>query len=205
MQQVHKTQAFTTSSSGWSSWRGVKRPLKRYATASTETFTQPIGLSQRNSGAICSCCSASASNVHSTPDESGSYLEADTLHGNQPHNSGGGNQQATAVSPSLTQRVKNFFGGGKFDRKRLQALGMGAVASYGFVSNATYGTGLAISWIAFVRQTGVGCPACWPCVASLPHTLLCLISYALQVSPLSWLSNGSPFWPYTAASGLRSI
>ncbi len=32
--------------------------------------------------------------------------------------------------------------------------GLGAVASYGFVSNLTYGTGLAVAWIAFVRQVG---------------------------------------------------
>lgn len=28
------------------------------------------------------------------------------------------------------------------------------MASYGFVSNLTYGTGLAVAWIAFVRQVG---------------------------------------------------
>lgn len=31
---------------------------------------------------------------------------------------------------------------------------LGAVASYGFVSNLTYGAGLAVAWIAFVRQVG---------------------------------------------------
>ena len=51
-------------------------------------------------------------------------------------------------------RLKRFFLGDKMDKKRLQQLGMGAVASYGFVSNLTYGTGLAISWIAFVQQLG---------------------------------------------------
>ena len=30
--------------------------------------------------------------------------------------------------------------------------GLGAVASYGFVSNLTYGAGLAVAWIAFVRR-----------------------------------------------------
>ena len=28
------------------------------------------------------------------------------------------------------------------------------MASYGFVSNATYGTGMAVAWIAFVRNYG---------------------------------------------------
>lgn len=37
------------------------------------------------------------------------------------------------------QKVKRFFGGDKLDRQRLAALGLGAVASYGFVSNVTYG------------------------------------------------------------------
>lgn len=57
-------------------------------------------------------------------------------------------------SNGVVQRIKNFFGGDRLDMQRLKALGLGAVASYGFVSNATYGTGLAISWITFVRQTG---------------------------------------------------
>ena len=34
------------------------------------------------------------------------------------------------------------------------ALGLGAVASYGLISNLTYGAGLAVSWIAFVKQKG---------------------------------------------------
>lgn len=29
------------------------------------------------------------------------------------------------------------------------------MASYGTVSNITYGGGLAVSWIAFVKQTGL--------------------------------------------------
>lgn len=57
-------------------------------------------------------------------------------------------------SHSLMQRIKKFFGGDKMDMQRLKALGLGAVASYGCVSNVTYGTGLSISWITFVRQTG---------------------------------------------------
>lgn len=57
-------------------------------------------------------------------------------------------------SQSIMQRIKKFFGGDKMDMQRLKALGLGAVASYGCVSNVTYGTGLSISWITFVRQTG---------------------------------------------------
>lgn len=57
-------------------------------------------------------------------------------------------------SNTFVQGVRNFLGGDKMDVQRLKALGLGAVASYGCVSNVTYGTGLAISWITFVRQTG---------------------------------------------------
>ncbi|DBA71282.1 TPA: hypothetical protein ACH3X2_011099 [Trebouxia sp. C0005] len=57
-------------------------------------------------------------------------------------------------SNTFVQGFRNFFGGDKMDMQRLKALGLGAVASYGCVSNVTYGTGLAISWITFVRQTG---------------------------------------------------
>ena len=58
---------------------------------------------------------------------------------------------------NILQQVRVFFGGDKLDMQKLKALGLGAVASYGCVSNVTYGTGLAISWISFVRQTGETC------------------------------------------------
>ena len=66
------------------------------------------------------------------------------------------NQQGVSQepSPSITQRIKKFFGGDKMGMQRVKALGLGAVASYGCVSNVTYGTGLSISWITFVQQTG---------------------------------------------------
>jgi hypothetical protein len=54
--------------------------------------------------------------------------------------------------PSFGARLKRFFGGDKMDRERLKALGVGAVLSYGFVSNVTYGGGMAVSWIAFLKQ-----------------------------------------------------
>ena len=97
------------------------------------------------------CQNASSSFAQSPSDEpqhSGNMSQQ-----NPPQNTSPGKTPAPA-SASLGQRVKRFFGGDKFDRKRLQALGLGAVASYGFVSNATYGTGLSVSWISFVKQTG---------------------------------------------------
>lgn len=73
---------------------------------------------------------------------------AQSLAGDAPHS------VSQDPSPSITQRIKKFFGGDKMDMQRLKALGLGAVASYGCVSNVTYGTGLSISWITFVQQTG---------------------------------------------------
>lgn len=35
------------------------------------------------------------------------------------------------------------------------ALGMGAMAAYGVISNATYGTCFSIAWLAHVKQTGL--------------------------------------------------
>eukprot|EP00884_Botryococcus_braunii_P009355 jgi/Botrbrau1/18420/Bobra.0072s0012.1 len=57
-------------------------------------------------------------------------------------------------APTLWDKVKAFFTSGKIDRERLAKLGLGAVASYGLVSNITYGAGMAVSWILFVKQTG---------------------------------------------------
>ena len=54
----------------------------------------------------------------------------------------------------IGERIKRFFLGDKLDKSRLAALGLGAVASYGFISNVTYGGGMAVAWIAFVKQMG---------------------------------------------------
>lgn len=71
--------------------------------------------------------------------------------GQQPLDS----EDSKPLSSSPWARLKRFFGGDKLDRQRLKALGVGAVLSYGFVSNVTYGGGMAVSWIAFVKQVTV--------------------------------------------------
>lgn len=51
----------------------------------------------------------------------------------------------TVVPPpqkGLFSRIKRFFTGEKMDRERLKALGLGAVASYGMLSNLVYCTGM---------------------------------------------------------------
>ena len=67
--------------------------------------------------------------------------------------------EAAAVSAevpkrNLWQKVKHFFVGDKLDKERLASLGMGAVASYGVISNVTYGTCVVIAWLSFVKATG---------------------------------------------------
>ncbi|KXZ42942.1 hypothetical protein GPECTOR_110g235 [Gonium pectorale] len=56
--------------------------------------------------------------------------------------------------PGLLGRVKRFFLGDKLDKDKLAQLGMGAFASYGFISNVTYGICLGIAWLGFVKATG---------------------------------------------------
>ena len=69
-----------------------------------------------------------------------------------PEGAGDGNKP----SSSFLAKLKSLFGGGeKLDRERLKALGTGAVASYGAVSNITYGGGMAVSWVGFVKKFGV--------------------------------------------------
>ncbi|KAI8475692.1 MAG: hypothetical protein J3K34DRAFT_517126 [Monoraphidium minutum] len=65
---------------------------------------------------------------------------------------------------TLLQRVKRFFIGDGLDKERIKALGMGAFASYGFISNLNYGTALGMAWIAFVKRYGVSpmAPGQWP-------------------------------------------
>eukprot|EP00878_Enallax_costatus_P004200 GHUV01004430.1.p1 GENE.GHUV01004430.1~~GHUV01004430.1.p1 ORF type:complete len:219 (+),score=52.32 GHUV01004430.1:219-875(+) len=56
---------------------------------------------------------------------------------------------------TILQHIKYFFVGVGLDKERLKALGMGAFASYGFISNLNYGTCLGMAWLAFVKKYGV--------------------------------------------------
>jgi len=70
--------------------------------------------------------------------------------------SSGDENDKGSSKPSFLSKLKALFGGGeKLDRERLKALGTGAVASYGAVSNVTYGGGMAVSWVGFVKKFGV--------------------------------------------------
>lgn len=57
--------------------------------------------------------------------------------------------------PTLWRRFRNIFLGGNLDKARLKALGIGAFLSYGFVSNLSYGTCVAVAWITHVKRTGL--------------------------------------------------
>ena len=69
--------------------------------------------------------------------------------------SSGGENEGSKPSSSFSSKIKSFFGGGeKLDRERLKALGTGFVASYGLISNISYGGGMAVAWVAFVKKFG---------------------------------------------------
>jgi hypothetical protein len=71
---------------------------------------------------------------------------------------------------TVWQRIKRFFGGDKLDRERLKRYGLGAVCSYGFVSNVTYGADNA-------NHCRLG-----TCVTVLPGHLCCISHHMLLVN-----------------------
>ena len=102
----------------------------------------------------CVCHSATGSAAQPTPEEFDQQQKLDA--GFQDSLTLAATTSSSQQAPKgIVQRIKRFFGGDKMDMQRLRALGLGAVASYGCVSNLTYGTGLAISWITFVHRTGL--------------------------------------------------
>lgn len=104
--------------------------------------------SRRNSAS----CSAVGAGTPEDPDKIPNVAlgsESETAPGQEPL------KAEDQREPSFGARLKRFFGGDKMDRERLKALGVGAVLSYGFVSNVTYGGGMAVSWIAFLKQKGL--------------------------------------------------
>ena len=130
-----------------------------------------------------------------------------------------------ASSTSLLARVKAFFGRDKVDKAAMARLGLGAVASYGFVSNVTYGGGLAVSWIAFVSQKGVSplAPGQWPAFLAFYAGFWMAqnfvrplrLSAALTLAPLfdrfisfvearTGLSRGGAFGVYIALLGITT-
>jgi len=100
----------------------------------------------------CHCATGSAA-AQSDPEGPNQYKAAKST-GKDESLSAASTSSPKKSSNTFVRGIRNFFGGDKMDMQRLKALGLGAVASYGCVSNVTYGTGLAISWITFVRQTG---------------------------------------------------
>ncbi|GAB5371436.1 hypothetical protein AAMO2058_001579800 [Amorphochlora amoebiformis] len=57
---------------------------------------------------------------------------------------------------TMKQRILTYLsGGGSFDRKRMAALGLGCLLSYGFVSNINVGVITAVAWASFSKQTGL--------------------------------------------------
>lgn len=68
------------------------------------------------------------------------------------------------AAPSFWTKARNAIFGGKLDKERIKALGLGAVLSYGFVSNTTYGACIVIAWVTHVKRTGLTplAPGQWP-------------------------------------------
>ncbi|GMH33838.1 hypothetical protein BSKO_01672 [Bryopsis sp. KO-2023] len=59
------------------------------------------------------------------------------------------------TKPTLWRRFRNIFLGGNLDKEKIKALGIGAVLSYGFVSNLSYGICVVIAWITHVKRSGL--------------------------------------------------
>lgn len=59
-----------------------------------------------------------------------------------------------AVGGRVFRRVARFFGAGK-EKPNLKQLGLYAVLSYGFVSNASYAICVGLAWFASSKKTGV--------------------------------------------------
>ena len=125
----------------------------------------------------------------------------------------------------LLAQVKAFFARDKVDKAAMARLGLGAVASYGFVSNVTYGGGLAVSWIAFFNQKGVSplAPGKWPAFLAFYAGFWMAqnfvrplrLSAALAMAPLfdkfittvekrAGMSRGAAFGVYIALLGLTT-
>lgn len=59
----------------------------------------------------------------------------------------------------MRRRVARFFGAGK-EKPNIKQLGLYAVLSYGFVSNASYATCVGLAWFAASKKTGID--TCFP-------------------------------------------
>ncbi|KAG2491733.1 hypothetical protein HYH03_009896 [Edaphochlamys debaryana] len=100
---------------------------------------------QRCASLVCSSSSASAASPEPARDPASSSTPPASSSAASPAPSGGGGPLGA---------IKRFFLGDKLDKEKLAQLGMGAFASYGFISNVTYGVCLAIAWLSFVKATG---------------------------------------------------
>lgn len=65
------------------------------------------------------------------------------------------NEVVGPEKPTLWKRFKTVFLGGGLDKAKIKALGIGAVLSYGFISNVSYGACVAVAWITHVKRSGL--------------------------------------------------
>lgn len=105
------------------------------------TVTSPVSTSQRHPSNISPPCRArrciTAAATGNTPaaGDSKSPTSSPTMQPPIPTN------EMAPAPKGVLGRIKRFFVGEKMDRERLKALGLGAVASYGMLSNLVYCTG----------------------------------------------------------------
>lgn len=74
---------------------------------------------------------------------------------------------ATVLRRRALRRVARFFGAGK-EVPNIKELGLYAILSYGFVSNASYATCVGLAWFAASKKTG----ATFLLLLQLPSSML---------------------------------
>ena len=129
-----------------------RRPFLAAQTKRTVRISPSVARRPAQVARTCHCATGSAA-AQSDP-EGPDQNQAAKPTGKDDSLSAASTNAPRKSSNTFVQEIRNFSWGDKMDTQRLKALGLGAVASYGCVSNVTYGTGLVISWITFVRQTG---------------------------------------------------
>eukprot|EP00466_Bigelowiella_natans_P019197 jgi/Bigna1/68109/fgenesh1_pg.5_\ len=98
---------------------------------------------------------------------------------------------------TIKGRIINFLtGGGKLDRQKMAALGLGCLLSYGFVSNINVGILTAIAWASFSTQTGLSPlePGQWPKFVAVQVGLYAVIGNLLRPFRLALAVSISPFF-----------
>lgn len=147
-------------------------------TSSQINVQHPITLIPRCRQYLATPAATADGSAASTPNDPSPSVQSPTTTGDV------GTPSTSHQNTGLFARIKRFFTGEKMDRERLKALGLGAVASYGMLSNLVYCTGAVVDATHTTIPHTCAMHTLCACACTLDVHMLCMYSIRIHMYTL---------------------